>query len=669
MPSQDGPMEKRPGRNRANDSPWRAETGVTSRQARKQAISAYAMLAPVLVLFVVFIGLPMALAVVVAFKRVDMAQGLLASPWVGFQNFRDLFGSALVAERVHRSFYNTLLFTICFVPLNMLASLAIATLIHSVGKRGQTFYRAAFFLPSVTSAIVFAMIWKWLYDPNFGLLNHVLGYAGLGPINWTGDPNWAIWSVILAALAAGPGANILIYLAALGSVSEDLVEAAKVDGANPLVRWWNVTVPAIKHVTLYLIVLNTIGSFQVFELVFILTEGGPAGASTVIVYEIYSLAFTEGRYGLAGALSLILLGIVMIFTWTQFALFGKDSQETYAPGFAERVIGRINDGIGAVFVVVGDTIEVALRKIRQAVLPKRERTPQEMLEQYSRPPLISPAVWRSIPLHLFLFPLAFLLLFPMIWMFLSAFTPRIYLQTSPPEIALAHLSLENYLRLRDDAPNILRWFWNSLYISVVITGVQLMLSCLAGYVFARLTFPGRGIIFGVFIASIILPFQALIIPLFIVISSGFRNTLGIDVLDTHWAVMLPALSAPVGIFLMRQYIAGMPRELDEAARIDGCGDFTTWWMIILPLCKPVLGAWGILTFTAAWKNFFWPFVVLGSEGLFTLEVGLQSLQQQHTQDYGLVMAGATASAVPMIIVFFIFQKQIVRGLTFGAVKG
>jgi ABC-type glycerol-3-phosphate transport system permease component len=113
----------------------------------------------------------------------------------------------------------------------------------------------------------------------------------------------------------------------------------------------------------------------------------------------------------------------------------------------------------------------------------------------------------------------------------------------------------------------------------------------------------------------------------------------------------------------------MPRELDEAARIDGCNEFATWWRIILPLCRPVIAAWGILTFTGIWKSFFWPFVVLGSEKLFTLEVGLQTLQQQNVADFGLIMAGATTSAIPMIIVFFIFQKQIVAGLTFGAVKG
>src|SRR5690606_8840270 len=212
----------------------------------------------------------------------------------------------------------------------------VATLIHAAGTRSQGFYRAAFYLPTVTSAVVFAMIWKWLYDPNFGLLNYGLSLVGVDAINWTGDPDWAIWSVIIAALGAGPGANILIYLAALGSVPEDTLESARVDGANMLQRWWHVTIPALKPVTLYLLVLNTIGSFQVFELVFVLTSGGPAGSSTVIVYEIYNLAFAQGRYGVAGALALILLVIVLIFTGLQFFIFGRDATAARKAGPMDR---------------------------------------------------------------------------------------------------------------------------------------------------------------------------------------------------------------------------------------------------------------------------------------------------------------------------------------------
>ncbi|MCC5874618.1 MAG: ABC transporter permease subunit [Candidatus Sumerlaeia bacterium] len=622
----------------------------------REVLVAYTMLLPTLVLFAIFVGLPMILAVVIAFKHIDLAAGLGASPWVGLQNFRDLFGNILISERIHRAFMNTLLFTAIFVPLNIIGALVVATLIEAIQGRGKTFYRAAYYLPTVTSAIVFAMIWKWLYDANFGLLNYLLGTMGIGPINWTGDPDWAMWAVIFAALGAGPGANIIIYLAALTSVPKDTMEAATVDGANSLLRWWTVTVPALKPVTLYLIVLNTIGSFQVFELVFILTGGGPAGASTVIVYEIYSLAFIQGRYGIAGALSLILLLIVAGFTVVQFFLFGTDTTRETPRGIHHRLLEKISDGIGSILNRLGNWVDGFLAAVRQRI-PKTGRPGRKF------------PVFRDIPIHLLLLPMALLFLFPMAWMFLSAFTPRVYLQANPPRISAANFSLENYTNLLSAAPNLLRWIWNSLYLSFFIMAVQVLLSCLAGFVFARLLFPGRKLIFGLLIMSIILPGQALIIPLFIVISSGIRGWFGVDIINTHWALILPALCSPVGIFLMRQYIENIPRELDEAARMDGCSDFFLWWRIILPLCRPVIGAWGILTFTAVWRSFFWPFVVLGSDQLFTLEVGLQTLQQQNVADYGLIMAGATASAIPMIIVFFIFQKQIVTGLTFGAVKG
>jgi len=664
------------------------------KSATRQTFWAYGLLGPALLLFAIFIGLPMILAFVIAFKQIDLSAGILGSPWVGFQNFRDLFGNILLSERIHRAFGNTLLFTVCFVPVNILLSLILASLIHSLGEKRQAFYRAAFYLPTVTSAIVFAMIWKWLYDPNFGLLNYVLGQFGVEGIRWTGDPKWAIWSVIIAAIGAGPGANILIFLAALGSVPEDTLEAARVDGANPLQRWWHVTLPLLRPVTLYLIVLNTIGSFQVFELVFILTSGGPAGSSTVLVYEIYDLAFGQGRYGVAAALSLILLFIVTAFAVVQFRVIRTDTGESRQPTLLERWMERIGEAVGLLMGTVGDRLERIKSNLRRS--SKRAETaaetdrpaPEEMptdaasiqppvvnkrLDGYGRLGPRSPrrlsALVRELPTHALLFPLAVLFLVPMIWMFLSALTPSAFLQSSPPDVRPRHFSFSNYALLLERAPAVARWLWNSTYLSFSITVVQVLLSCLTGYVLAKMLFPGRRAIFSIFIASIMLPWQALVIPLFIVISSGIRNVLHVDLLNTHWAIILPALCSPVGIFLMRQYILDLPRDLEEAARIDGCNEFHIWSRIILPLCKPILGAWGILSFTAIWKSFFWPFVVLGSESLFTLEVGLQTLQQQYVSDYGLTMAGATVSAVPMIVMFFLFQKQIVRGLTFGAVKG
>ena len=187
------------------------------------------------------------------------------------------------------------------------------------------------------------MIWRWLYDYNFGLLNWALSWFGVGKINWLGDPRWSMFAVILAAIGAGPGGNILIYLAGLARVPSECIEAARVDGANAVQRWWHVTLPLLRPITLYLVVLNTIGSFQVFELVFTLTSGGPASSSTVLVYEIYSLAFANGYYGQAGALSLLLLLIVTGFAVLQFKIFRTDLEETRPPTIFDKAIDGVSN--------------------------------------------------------------------------------------------------------------------------------------------------------------------------------------------------------------------------------------------------------------------------------------------------------------------------------------
>jgi multiple sugar transport system permease protein len=640
----------------------------------------------------------MMLALLLAFKNYAPSKGFLGSPWVGLENFKDIFGNVLMRDRVFRAFRNTLFFTVIFVPVNIVASLILASLISSVSERAKNFYRSAFFLPTVTSAIIFAMIWRWLYDYNFGLLNWVVSWFGGGKINWLGDPRWSMWAVIIAAIGGGSGGNILIYLAGLSRVPQDCIEAARVDGANAVQRWWHVTLPLLRPITLYLIVLNTIGSFQVFELVFMLTSGGPAGSSTVLVYEIYNLAFVNGFYGQAGALSLILLIIVTIFAFMQFKVFRTDVEESRAPTIFEKGLdfcsGCIEFAAGGIY-----TGMKALPHIIKKPFSDKNLKSGVVSNKASAPSGLSLFLARNAA-HILLFPLSILLLVPMIWMFLSALTPGVFLQNTPPDVRPGNFAMDNYKRLAEITmfprqsdiktvrntttssqpiadsftdfirrSKLVRWMGNTIYLALLITCLQTFLANLAAYPLAKIRFWGNRFIFSLFIASIMVPYQALLIPLFIVITNGIPGVTGIQLINSHWALILPGMCSPVAIFLMRQYIQTLPNSLEEAARIDGCSEPGIWWRIILPLSKPVLAAWGILSFTGIWKSFFWPFVVIGHEPYFPLEVGLQTIQQQHTVEYGLVMAGATISAVPMILIFLIFQKQIVKGLTIGAVKG
>ncbi|MFS0674135.1 carbohydrate ABC transporter permease [Ornithinibacillus sp. 179-J 7C1 HS] len=205
------------------------------------------------------------------------------------------------------------------------------------------------------------------------------------------------------------------------------------------------------------------------------------------------------------------------------------------------------------------------------------------------------------------------------------------------------------------------WFFNSLYIGIVVTIGILLLDSMAGYVLAKKRFPGRNLIFWLIISTMMIPSQVTLVPMFIMVRD-------LGLMDTHWALILPDLSMVFGVFLMRQFMMSIPDELIEAAKIDGASEWRTYWSIVLPLAKPGLAALGIFTFMNVWNSFLWPIIVLNSAKLYTLPVGLKTLQDANLADFKLLMSGAAIAAIPMIIVFIIFQRHFVKGLTLGGVK-
>ncbi|MDZ5473707.1 carbohydrate ABC transporter permease [Bacillus sp. 31A1R] len=209
--------------------------------------------------------------------------------------------------------------------------------------------------------------------------------------------------------------------------------------------------------------------------------------------------------------------------------------------------------------------------------------------------------------------------------------------------------------------NVGRWFLNSAYIAVVVTIGILLFDAMAGYVLAKKRFPGRNLIFWLIISTMMIPGQVTLVPMFIMIRD-------LGIMDTHWALIFPDLSMVFGVFLMRQFMYSIPDELLDAAKIDGAGEWKTFWKIVLPLSKPGLAALGIFTFMNVWNSFLWPIIVLNNADLYTLPVGLKSLQDANLASFKLLMSGAAIAAIPMIIVFIIFQRQFVKGLTLGGVK-
>lgn len=368
----------------------------------------YLFIAPSLMVFTVFLLMPVVYSLMLAFQKFSV-QG---SSFIGLANFRKVAGDGIFFDY---AIPNTLFYTLIMVPEGILVSLILASIIAPLSNRSQTFFRSAYYLPGVISGIIIAMIWKWIFDPSFGLFNQLLNamvnkmrpypyiygpFSGFlavlpyfismaaavgvwfllmnffkevltrykplprmkdylvflslpavgvlwvaikgvyiplslslipmchqiagGKVGWLTDPNIALVSIMLSGMLMAPGGGVILYLAAMGRVPKELHECAMLDGAGPIRRWWHITVPLIRPTTLYLLVMGTIGSFQIFEKILIMTNGGPGYATTPLVMSIYRRGFEFFEFGVASAQALVLFAMVVIVSVLQFRFLKSD---------------------------------------------------------------------------------------------------------------------------------------------------------------------------------------------------------------------------------------------------------------------------------------------------------------------------------------------------------
>ena len=253
------------------------------------------------------------------------------------------------------------------------------------------------------------------------------------------------------------------------------------------------------------------------------------------------------------------------------------------------------------------------------------------------------------------------MIFPLVWMLLTSF------QKPGSDVmdmrTLMHGALEwrNYQRIWSGT-NFARAVFNSGLVTVCVTLAQLFTSSLAAYAFARLQFRGRNAIFLGYLSTMMVPDVVTMIPVFILLRT-------IGWIDTYWALILPAAFSAYGTFMLRQFFLSIPRELEEAAVIDGCTSWGIYWNVVLPLAKPAIAALGILTFMGSWRSFMWPLIVCQSQNMVTAPVALSQFQELHGVQWTLLMAGSVIMLIPMLAVFVLGQRFFVSGIQLGAVKG
>jgi len=269
--------------------------------------------------------------------------------------------------------------------------------------------------------------------------------------------------------------------------------------------------------------------------------------------------------------------------------------------------------------------------------------------------------WLQTGAYLLLTGWAVLALVPVYWMVVSAFKTQTDNLSVPPQWIPSPAVLDNFRTLFRN-PYVGRWIVNSLFVAVAITALQLLFNSMAGYAFAKLRFPGRMAVFWMLMATLMVPGLVVLIPLFIMFSN-------FKMLDTYWVLILPQAVSIWGIFLMKQFMQTLPSTLFDAARIDACGEFGIYWKVVLPLAKPGLAVLAIFTFVAEWNSFFWWLLFTNSQSMRNLQVGLTYYRYENQIDWGPIMAGTVIAALPVVVVFFAFQRYFLRGLTIGALKG
>ncbi len=251
---------------------------------------------------------------------------------------------------------------------------------------------------------------------------------------------------------------------------------------------------------------------------------------------------------------------------------------------------------------------------------------------------------------------------PMVWAVSGSFKSIGEIFAIPPHLIPKHATLANYLTVFTDI-SLPEWLWTSLWTALVSTTISVIFSTMGGYAFAKFRFRGSQILFDIMFSSMMIPVTVLVIPLFVQIAKmGLGNS--------YVALILPWLAPAFGIFMMRQFIVqAVPTQMIEAARIDGAGELSIFFRIVLPVLRPALGALAVWLFLTSYNNFMWPLIVIADANKYTLPLGLNSLTSAYTADYGVILAGSVIAAIPTVALFIALRKQLISGLTLGAVKG
>ena len=300
---------------------FKSNRGMSRALVRRETVAGYLFLLPSLFFFITFVLYPMFMCIYTSFFDSNMGKNSVDT-FVGLANYKELFHDEIFLGALK----NTIIIVVVSVPTVCAFSLWVAKSICDMHPVLTSAFRCIFYLPVVTGSVAVTVVWKWIYNNRYGVLNYVFKSLGIisQNINWLGDSRFALWGIILILFTTSVGQPIVLYVSALGNVDRTLVEAAEVDGANRRQVFWKIKWPQIMPTTLYILIITTINSFQCFALIQLLTSGGPNHSTDTIMYYIYYTAFKLYRYGYGNAMGVVLMIIIAILSAVQFKLGQQD---------------------------------------------------------------------------------------------------------------------------------------------------------------------------------------------------------------------------------------------------------------------------------------------------------------------------------------------------------
>ena len=614
---------------------------------------------PMVVIMVGLILWPIIDAIILSTTSLNFITG--ETVYVGLRNYVRLFSSSDYALAIR----NTMEFTLWSLSLKIVTGMTIALILNS-RLPYRNILSGIMLLPWIVPEIVTALAWKSIFDPIFGGLNPIL--VGLGvierPLGWLSDPNLAMSSIIAVNVWKGIPFYVLLLLAGLKAIDRELLEAAEVDGANVVQRFRHVTLPGLRYVIVVVLLLSFISTFNQFGLIFLMTGGGPSGATKLYSILAYEKAIGSLQYGPGVAIAFSVAPLMAVLIWLLAKFMRHDEGRATAdrkPNIGDHLLKLGARILNLVLDLVFLPVQLALQGLEAL-----SRLVRRQMGVPANQPVLKRAGQRRVSLAmrlLILVPFMIFVLFPFYWVIVTSLksTPQISERTSIfwPD----PFTLDQYAALIWNTP-FLRWLGNSVLVATVSTVISVSFAALAAYALSRLKFAGAGLLTTFLLITYLLPGTLLFIPLYQILSS-------IGLINSYTALMLtyPTFLLPFATWVMLGYFHSIPVELEEAAMIDGATRLYAFWKITLPLAAPALLAVTLFAFTNAWNEFLFAFVFITSESLRTLPIGLQSMVVGDILPWGQLMAASLLTAVPVAVLYIYAQRFLVEGLTLGGVKG